>query len=37
MEIFEEAKRKLERLEAKARAQGEPGDEIMALLTTLPV
>ena len=37
MEIFEEAKRKLERLEAKARAAGEPGDEIMALLTTLPV
>jgi len=37
MEIFEEAKHKLERLEAKARAQGEPGDEIMALLTTLPV
>ena len=37
MEIFEEAKRKLERLEAKARAQGEPGDEILALLTTLPV
>lgn len=37
MEIFEEAKRKLERLEAKARARGETGDEIMALLTTLPV
>ena len=37
MEIFEEAKRKLERLEAKGRAQGEPGDEVMALLTTLPV
>ena len=37
MEIFEEAKRKLERLEAKARVAGEPGDEIMALLTTLPV
>lgn len=37
MEIFEEAKRKLERLEAKARAQGEPTDEVMALLTTLPV
>ncbi len=37
MEIFEEAKRKLERLEAKARARGEPGDDIMALLTTLPV
>jgi len=37
MEVFEEAKRKLERLEAKARAQGEAGDEVMALLTTLPV
>ena len=37
MEIFEEAKHKLERLEAKARAAGEPGDEVMALLTTLPV
>jgi DNA-binding transcriptional ArsR family regulator len=37
MEIFEEAKRKLERLEAKARARSEGGDEIMALLTTLPV
>ncbi len=37
MEIFDEAKRKLERLEAKARARGEPGDEVMALLTTLPV
>ncbi len=37
MEIFDEAKRKLERLEAKARAQGELGDEVMALLTTLPV
>lgn len=37
MEIFEEAKRKLERLETQARARGEPGDEIMALLTTLPV
>ncbi len=37
VEIFEEAKRKLERLEAKARAAGEPGDEVMALLTTLPV
>ncbi len=37
MEIFEEAKRKLERLETKARAAAEPGDEVMALLTTLPV
>lgn len=37
VEIFEEAKRKLERLEAKSRAQGEAGDEVMALLTTLPV
>jgi DNA-binding transcriptional ArsR family regulator len=37
MEVFDEAKRKLERLEAKARAQGGAGDEVMALLTTLPV
>ncbi len=37
MEIFEEAKRKLERLEAKSRAQGDTSDEVMALLTTLPV
>jgi DNA-binding transcriptional ArsR family regulator len=37
VEIFEEAKHKLERLEAKSRAAGEPGDEVMALLTTLPV
>ncbi len=37
MEIFDEAKHKLQRLEAKARARGEPGDEVMALLTTLPV
>ncbi len=37
MEIFDEAKRKLERLEAKSRASEEPGDEVMALLTTLPV
>lgn len=36
MEVFEDAKRKLERLEAKARAQGESGDAILALLTTLP-
>jgi DNA-binding transcriptional ArsR family regulator len=36
MEIFEEAKHKLERLEAQTRARGEPGDEVMALLTTLP-
>lgn len=36
-EIFEEARRKLERLEAKARSQGEPGDEVMALFTLLPV
>ncbi|OGS60213.1 MAG: hypothetical protein A3K59_03260 [Euryarchaeota archaeon RBG_19FT_COMBO_69_17] len=36
-EIFEEARRKLERLEAKTRAQAEPGEEVMALLTTLPV
>ncbi len=36
-EIFDDAKRKLERLEAKAKSHGEPGDEVMALLTTLPV
>ncbi len=36
-EIFDDAKRKLERLEAKAMSHGEPGDEVMALLTTLPV
>jgi len=35
-EIFEETRRKLERLEAKAAASGEPGEEVMALLTTLP-
>jgi|GEM_PF-1030774 len=35
-EIFEDARRKLERLEAKARARGEPGDQVLALLTTLP-
>jgi len=35
-EIFEEARRKLEHLEAKTVASGEPGEEIMALLTTLP-
>ncbi len=37
MEIFDDAKRKLERLEAKAQAQGESVDEVMAVLTTLPV
>ncbi len=37
MEIFDDAKRKLERLEAKSRSQGETGDQVMALLTTLPV
>lgn len=37
MEIFEDAKRKLERLEAKAKAQGDDGDKLMAVLTTLPV
>lgn len=37
MEIFDDAKRRLERLESQARAAGEPGDEVMALLTTLPV
>lgn len=36
-EIFDEARRKLERLEAKTKAQLEPGEEVMALLTTLPV
>ena len=36
-EIFEDAKRKLERLEAKAKAQGEMQDEVMVVLTTLPV
>jgi len=37
MEIFDEAKRKLERLEAKAKAQGETSERVLALLTTLPV
>ncbi len=36
-EIIEEARRKLERLEAKAKTQGDPGDEVMALFTLLPV
>ena len=36
-EIFEEAKRKLEHLEAKAKAQGGLEDEVMVVLTTLPV
>ena len=36
-EIIEEARRKLERLEAKAKTQGEQGDEVMALFTLLPV
>jgi DNA-binding transcriptional ArsR family regulator len=36
-EIFEEARRKLEHLEAKTKAQASAGDEVMALLTTLPV
>ncbi len=35
-EIFDDARRKLERLEAKTRAQEPPGDEVMALLTLLP-
>lgn len=35
-EIFEDARRKLERLEAKTRAQGEGGEQVVALLTTLP-
>ncbi len=36
-EIFEEARRKLERLETKTKAQTVAGEEVMALLTTLPV
>jgi len=36
-EIFEEARRKLEHLESKAKAQADGGQEVMALLTTLPV
>lgn len=36
METFEEARRKLERLETKTKAQ-EPGEQGMALLMTLPV
>jgi len=36
-EIFEEARRKLRHLEAKTKAQAEPGDEVLAVLTTLPV
>lgn len=36
-EIFEEARKRLERLEAKTRAQADAGDEVMALLTLLPV
>jgi len=35
-EIFEETRRKLERLEAKTRSQASPDDEVMALLTMLP-
>ena len=35
-EIFDDARRKLERLAAKTRAQESPGDEVMALLTLLP-
>lgn len=37
VEIFGEAQRKLERLEAQAKAQGETADRVMAVLTTLPV
>ena len=37
VEILEETKRKFERLEAKARAQRTEGDEVMVVLTTLPV
>ncbi len=36
-EIFEDEKRKFERLEAKAKAQRTRGDEVMVVLTTLPV
>jgi DNA-binding transcriptional ArsR family regulator len=36
-EIFEDQKRRFERLEAKAKAQGTRGDEVMVVLTTLPV
>jgi DNA-binding transcriptional ArsR family regulator len=36
-EIFEDQKKKLERLEAKAKAQTTRGDEVMVVLTTLPV
>ncbi len=35
-EIFEDARRQLERLEAKMKSQSEPGEEVMALLTLLP-
>jgi len=35
-EIFDDARRKLERVAAKTRAQGSPDDEVMALLTVLP-
>lgn len=37
VEIFGEAQRKLQRLEAQAIAQGEVSERVMALLTTLPV
>ena len=36
-EIFDDARKKLERLETKTRAQGDLGEEVMALLTLLPV
>ncbi len=36
-EIFEDARKKLERLAAKTTAQDAAGDEVMALLTLLPV
>lgn len=36
-EIFDDARKKLERLESKAKAQEDPGEEVSALLTLLPV
>ena len=36
-EIFDDARKKLGRLETKTRAQEELGEEVMALLTLLPV
>ena len=36
-EIFDDARKKLQRLETKTRAQEDLGEEVMALLTLLPV